>query len=95
MIQDSYATANASSPKSYINLDKDKNNDEIMESSRIYSVHESMHDTLYTEKAFKDIIYLVDSSHTFTNRQGLTLSTNNIMESAHIINCTQFKSINI
>lgn len=60
------------------------NNNKIMEStsSRIYSSHESTHDTLYTQNAFKDssIVYPVDSSCTFS--KGLALNTNNVMKSA-------------
>lgn len=61
-------------------------NNKVMEStsSRVYSSHESTHDTLYTQNAFKDssAVYPVDSSCTFSNRQVFALNTNNVMESA-------------
>ncbi|KAM0731570.1 hypothetical protein ACS0PU_002630 [Formica fusca] len=52
--------------------------------SRIYSSHESTHDTLYTQNAFKDssTVYPMDSSCTFPNGQRFASNTDNIMKSA-------------
>jgi len=57
-------------------------NDKIMESSKVYSSHESTHDTLYPQNAFKDssTVHPVNSLCTFSNRQGFTSSTNNVIE---------------
>jgi len=57
-------------------------NNKIMESSKVYSSHESTHDTLYTQNAFKDssTVHPVNSLCTFSNCQGHTSSTNNVME---------------
>jgi len=52
-----------------------------MEPSKVYSSHESTHDTLYTQNAFKDssTVHPVNSLCTFSNCQGFASSTN-VME---------------
>jgi len=54
-------------------------NNKIMEPSKVYNSHESTHDTLYTQNAFKDssTVHPVNS-YTFSNCQGF--ATNNVME---------------
>jgi len=57
-------------------------NNKIMEPSKVYSSHESTHDTLYTQNAFKDssTVHPVNSLCTFSNYQGFASNTN-VMES--------------